>query len=90
MVEGAAAEAANDDADPTSSKNHDEGGDDHNNDTIDNDADSSNKRKHRKSHGKVGFVEMARLIGERWKSLKAEDRKVYEDEAKGLKMRYVE
>ena len=39
------------------------------------------KRKHRKTHGKIGFAEMAKNIGEKWKNLDPSERKVYDDEA---------
>ena len=46
------------------------------------------KRKHRRSHGKVGFQEMASIIGKKWKSLSPSKRKVYEDMAAVEKAKY--
>lgn len=38
---------------------------------------SSKRRPHRKTHGKIGFKDLAKLIGERWRALTADDRKHY-------------
>ena len=46
------------------------------------------KRLHRKTHGKVGFAEMARVIGARWKNLPEEGKKGFVEEAAKLKERY--
>jgi hypothetical protein len=46
------------------------------------------KRVHCKTHGKIGFAEMARMIGGKWKALEPEKRKVFEDQAKEEKDRY--
>ena len=45
--------------------------------------------KPRRSHGKIGFAEMARKIGAKWKALEKKDRKLYDDQAKADKARYV-
>lgn len=37
------------------------------------------RRPHRKTHGKISFQELARMVGERWKSLPDEERKYYQD-----------
>lgn len=37
------------------------------------------RRPHRKTHGKISFQELARMVGERWKTLPAERRKYYQD-----------
>lgn len=37
------------------------------------------RRPHRKTHGKISFQDLARMVGERWKSLPDEDRKYYQD-----------
>lgn len=46
------------------------------------------KRVHCKTHGKIGFAEMARAIGAKWKSLEPEKRKIFEDQAMKEKKRY--
>jgi len=46
------------------------------------------KRRHRKSHGKIGFADLARTIAEKWKTLDAESRKVFEACASKEKERY--
>ena len=43
---------------------------------------------HRKTHGKIGFAEMARVIGSKWKTLDETAKKEYEDEAEREKKRY--
>jgi hypothetical protein len=40
------------------------------------------RRPHRKTHGKISFQELARSVGERWKNLDDERRKLYQDLAK--------
>lgn len=40
------------------------------------------RRPHRKTHGKISFQELARMVGERWKSLSEERREYYQDLAK--------
>jgi HMG (high mobility group) box len=37
------------------------------------------RRPHRKTHGKISFQELARMVGERWKSLPDLERKYYQD-----------
>jgi hypothetical protein len=37
------------------------------------------RRVHRKTHGKIGFAEMARSIGARWKTLPSSDKQVFEN-----------
>ena len=46
------------------------------------------KRRHRKSHGKIGFAQLAQHIAAKWKALDADARKPYEKEAEGEKARY--
>jgi hypothetical protein len=48
------------------------------------------RRKHRKTHGKIGFAEMARLVGQRWKKLDTATKQGFEEQANGEKERYVE
>jgi len=40
------------------------------------------RRPHRKTHGKISFQQLARMVGERWKSLDDERRQYYQDLAK--------
>ena len=47
------------------------------------------KRVHRKSHGKIGFVELARTIGKRWKLLDPESRRLLEDYHSAEKRKYL-
>ena len=37
------------------------------------------RRPHRKTHGKISFQQLARMVGERWKNLPDERRKKYQD-----------
>jgi HMG (high mobility group) box len=37
------------------------------------------RRPHRKTHGKISFQQLARMVGERWKSLPEDERKYYQD-----------
>ena len=46
------------------------------------------KRKHRKSHGKIGFAEMAKKIGQEWKSLDRTEKEVFEEDARSRKEAY--
>jgi hypothetical protein len=46
------------------------------------------KRKHRRSHGKVGFQEMASIIGKKWKQLAPNEQQVYKDMAAVEKRNY--
>jgi hypothetical protein len=39
----------------------------------------ADKRPHRKSHGKIGFRELAKLVGQRWKQLTPKRQKYYQD-----------
>lgn len=50
--------------------------------------ESLKKRVHCRTHGKIGFAEMARAIGAKWKSLDPERRKQFEDKAQIEKKRY--
>jgi hypothetical protein len=50
--------------------------------------ESLKKRVHCKTHGKIGFAEMARAIGAEWKALDPENKKVFEDKAGKEKQRY--
>jgi len=40
------------------------------------------RRPHRKTHGKISFQELARMVGERWKSLPQDRREYYQNLAK--------
>jgi hypothetical protein len=46
------------------------------------------KRLHRKTHGKIGFAQLARTIADKWKSLDPASRKVFEACAAKEKQRY--
>jgi hypothetical protein len=46
------------------------------------------KRRHRKSHGKIGFTQLAKHVGESWKTLDAETRKSYDVKFQQDKKRY--
>lgn len=48
------------------------------------------KRVHRKTHGKIGFAEMARTIGQKWKDLPEGQKKPYLDDAAKEKRRYAD
>ncbi|EEC48707.1 predicted protein, partial [Phaeodactylum tricornutum CCAP 1055/1] len=37
------------------------------------------RRPHRKTHGKISFQHLARMVGERWKSLDEDRRKYYQE-----------
>jgi HMG (high mobility group) box len=37
------------------------------------------RRPHRKTHGKITFQQLARMVGERWKTLPDAERKYYQD-----------
>ena len=49
---------------------------------------SGSKRKHRKSHGKIGFAALAQTISKRWKSTDATTRRPFEAKAAIEKARY--
>lgn len=48
------------------------------------------KRRHRKSHGMIGFADLARSIADKWKVLHAADKAVYEAKAAIEKGKYCE
>lgn len=58
------------------------------NGTADSSSGQPAKRRHRKSHGKIGFAQLAQHIAAKWKALDADARKPYEKEAEGEKARY--
>ena len=47
-----------------------------------------NKRIHRKTHGKIGFAEMAKIIGSKWKNLPEEEKSEFQEVAAKEKERY--
>ena len=51
--------------------------------------DKGQKRIHRKTHGKIGFADMARNIGQKWKDLPEDERKPFTEQASKEKDRYV-
>jgi len=52
------------------------------------DLDDSNSRPHRKTHGKIGFAELAKTIAGKWKTLDEDGRSVYESQAEEEQHRY--
>lgn len=46
------------------------------------------KRPHRKMHGKITFIELAKTIASKWNGLSKEERKLFEDKADVLKRKY--
>mmetsp|Transcript_44076 Transcript_44076/g.106260 ORF Transcript_44076/g.106260 Transcript_44076/m.106260 type:complete len:466 (+) Transcript_44076:218-1615(+) len=54
----------------------------------DNNGPAIKRRIHRKTHGKVGFAEMARSIGAKWKALPDSDKEVFVKQASKEKERY--
>jgi len=48
----------------------------------------SPKRRHRKTHGKISFADLARNIGAKWKRLDQSSRKIFEERANQEKKRY--
>ena len=51
---------------------------------------SNKRRPHRKTHGKIGFKELVKKIGERWRALPAEEKEYYSGLAKTDLRRYKE
>lgn len=49
---------------------------------------TAKKRRHRKSHGKIGFAQLARHISERWNNIDAAEKSPFEAEAAIEKKRY--
>jgi len=47
------------------------------------------KKVHCKTHGKISFAVMARTIGAKWRGLGSNDKKFFEDRARGEKARYL-
>jgi hypothetical protein len=52
------------------------------------DREKAKRRVHRKSHGKIGFAELACQIGQKWKSLPEDEKKVLKEKALTEKERY--
>lgn len=46
------------------------------------------RRRHRKSHGKIGFADLAKTIAEKWKKLDSQSKAVFEVKADAEKVRY--
>jgi HMG-box domain len=46
------------------------------------------RRRHRKTHGKIGFADLARSIADQWKSIDANSRSTFESQADIEKTRY--
>lgn len=49
---------------------------------------SNKKRKHRKTHGKISFTDLARTIAERWKVLDKDTKAIFENRAQQEKLQY--
>ena len=58
--------------------------------TFENDGltEEQRRRKHRKTHGKIGFSDLARAIAEKWKTLECSERTIFESQAMADKRRY--
>lgn len=58
--------------------------------TFENDGltEEQRRRKHRKTHGKIGFSDLARAIAEKWKTLDCSERTIFESQAMADKRRY--
>lgn len=52
------------------------------------DQEPGKKRVHRKTHGKIGFAEMAKIIGAKWKKLPDEEKEEFVKVAVELKEKY--
>lgn len=52
------------------------------------DQEPGKKRVHRKTHGKIGFAEMAKIIGGKWKKLPEEEKEEFVKVAVELKEKY--
>ncbi len=52
------------------------------------DQEAGKKRVHRKTHGKIGFAEMAKIIGAKWKKLPDEEKEEFVKVAVELKEKY--
>jgi hypothetical protein len=59
-------------------------------DAKEHEAEKGQKRVHRKTHGKIGFAEMARIIGAKWKTLNDEEKKEFTEVAAKEKKRYAD
>ena len=46
------------------------------------------KRPHRKTHGRITFVELAKTIAQKWKTLDTSDRRLFEERASDEKRKY--
>ena len=46
------------------------------------------RKKHRKTHGKIGFADLARSIADKWKCIDPTDRVIFEEKAETEKQRY--
>lgn len=51
---------------------------------------TNKRRPHRKTHGKIGFKELVKMIGERWRALPADQREYYAGLAETDLRRYKE
>lgn len=57
---------------------------------IENDGLTEEQRRsrHRKTHGKIGFADLARTIADKWKSLGVSEKEIFESRANAEKERY--
>eukprot|EP00549_Striatella_unipunctata_P005102 CAMPEP_0118694408 /NCGR_PEP_ID=MMETSP0800-20121206/12506_1 /TAXON_ID=210618 ORGANISM="Striatella unipunctata, Strain CCMP2910" /NCGR_SAMPLE_ID=MMETSP0800 /ASSEMBLY_ACC=CAM_ASM_000638 /LENGTH=282 /DNA_ID=CAMNT_0006592869 /DNA_START=65 /DNA_END=913 /DNA_ORIENTATION=- len=50
--------------------------------------DDRARKNHKKSHGKIGFADLAKAVAQKWKTLQAADKVKYEEQAAVEKNRY--
>jgi hypothetical protein len=57
-------------------------------DRIDVDTRRHSKRRHRREHGVIGFTELAKMLGTKWKELDADSKEMFQKRADVEKVRY--
>lgn len=57
-------------------------------DQIDVDTRRNSKRRHRREHGVIGFTELAKMLGTKWKELDPESKEMFQKRADVEKARY--
>ena len=50
--------------------------------------DRTNRRPHRKTHGSIGFTDLSKIVGGRWRALPEAKKQLYRDIAKADLDRY--